>query len=205
MSCKWMISHALPMNNPTQTLPSKSLNAAGNWAFLPRLTVPQRWSRRLSLCNFTSCSVPAKPSLEHFSHDLGIYKRKKKNKPPPSQFLPNCGEIIFGFRNPRERETERRCEGGREREGEMLLTMPVDYWQLAKSHQKGWGRNRSLCVTWKNKSCSTLYSRGPAVSPSSPHFFSSLPSEHRATPRELTLQSLCWWGSLDLWHVWKHQ
>lgn len=113
-----MISHALPMNNPTQTLPSKSLNAAGNWAFLPRLTVPQRWSRRLSLCNFTSCSVPAKPSLEHFSHDLGIYKRKKKNKPPPSQFLPNCGEIIFGFRNPRERETERRCEGGRERERE---------------------------------------------------------------------------------------
>ncbi len=61
----------------------------------------------------------------------------------------------------------------------MFLTMPVDYWQLAKSHQKGWGRNRSLCVTWKNTSCSTLYSRGPAVSPSQPHFLTCLSSEHQ--------------------------
>lgn len=185
------------MNNPTEMLPCKSLNAAGKWAFLPRLTAPQRWSRRLSLCNSTSCSVPA---LKHFRHDLGL-KKKKKTSPLPLSFLPICGEIIFSFRNPWEWETERQQEGGRE----MLLTMPVDYWQLAKSHQKGWGRSRSLRVTWKNKSCSTLYSRGPAVSPSSPHFFSSLPPEHRATPGELTLQSLCWWGSLDLWHVWKHQ
>lgn len=37
MSCKWMISHALPMNNPTQMLACKSLNAAGKWAFLPCL------------------------------------------------------------------------------------------------------------------------------------------------------------------------
>lgn len=84
MSCKWMISHALPMNNPTQTLPCKSLNAAGKWAFLSRLTVPQRWSRRLSLCNSTSCSVPAKPSLKHFSHDLGMKKKRKKEKQAPS-------------------------------------------------------------------------------------------------------------------------
>lgn len=169
MSCKWMISHALPMNNPTQTLPCKSLNAAGKWAFLPRLTAPQRWSRRLSLCNSTSCSVPAKPSLKHFSHDLGI-KKKEKQAPSLLAFYPFCGEIIFSFRNPWEWETERQQEGGRE----MFLTMPVDYWQLAKSHQKGWGRNRSLCVTWKNKSGSTLYCCGLLYRPprhTSSHLF----------------------------------
>lgn len=39
-----------------------------------------------------------------------------------------------------------RMRNGKEEE-EMLLAVPVDYWQLAKSHQKGWGRNISLCVT----------------------------------------------------------
>lgn len=169
MSCKWMIPHVRPMNNPPQMLPCKSLNAAGKWAFLPCLTASQRWSRRLSLCNSTSCSVPVKPSLKHFSHDLGI--KKEKQTPLSLSFLPICGEIIFSFRNAWEWETERQQEGGRE----MPLTMPVDYWQLAKSHQKGWGRNRSLCVTWKNKSCSTLYSRGLLYCPSrhaSSHLFS---------------------------------
>lgn len=117
MSCKWMISHALPMNNPTQMLPSKSLNAAGNWAFLPRLTVPQRWSRRLSLCNFTSCSVPAKPSLEHFSHDLGIYKKKEKRKtsPLPLSFYPIVVKLFLALEiheNEKQRDVAR--EGERE-------------------------------------------------------------------------------------------
>lgn len=169
MSCKWMISHVLLLNNRTQMLPCKSLNAAGKWAFLPRLTVPQRWSRRLSLCNFTSCSLPAKPSLKCFSHDLGI-RKKRETSALPLSFLPICEEIIFSFRNPWEWEAERQQEGGRE----MLLAMPVDYWQLVKSHQKGWGRNRSLCITWKNKSCSTLYSCGLLYCPprhTSSHLF----------------------------------
>lgn len=195
MSCKWMISHVLPMNNPTQMLPCKSLNAAGKWAFLPHLTEPQRWSRRLSHCNSTSCSVPGKPSLKHFSHDLGIQKEKQTSR--SLSFLPICVKISLAseiHENEKQKDSKR---------GGMLLTMPVDYWQLAKSHQKGWGRNRSLCITWKNKSCSTLYSllyRPPRHASS--HLFSL---RGRATPRELTLQSLCWWGSLDLWHVWKHQ
>lgn len=152
-----MISHVLPMKNPPQTLACKSLNAAGKWASLPRLTVPQRWRRRLSLCNSTSCSAPAKPSLKHSSHDLGMKKKRKTSPLPLSFFI--CGEIIFSFRNPWEWETERKQEGGREggRKSEMLLAMPVDYWQLAKSHQKGWGRNRSLCVTWKKRICRALY------------------------------------------------
>lgn len=115
-----MISHALPMNNPTQMLPSKSLNAAGNWAFLPRLTVPQRWSRRLSLCNFTSCSVPAKPSLEHFSHDLGIYKKKEKRKtsPLPLSFYPIVVKLFLALEiheNEKQRDVAREGEreGGR--------------------------------------------------------------------------------------------
>lgn len=160
MSCKWMISHALPMNNPTQMPPCKSLNAAGKWAFLPRLTAPQRWSRRLSLCNSTSCSVPAKPPLKQFNHDLGREKRKEKQAPPPPSlvaFHPFVAKLFLALEI---HENEKQRDSKREGESEMLLTMPVDYWQLAKSHQKGWSRNRSLRVTWKNKSRSASYNRG---------------------------------------------
>lgn len=98
-------------SNPPQMVPCKSLNAVGKWAFLPRLIAPQRWSTRLPLCNSTSCSVPAKSSLKHFSHDLGIKKggEKKKNTTPfPLHFSPICGEIIFRFRIPWEWETARK-------------------------------------------------------------------------------------------------
>lgn len=79
MSCKCTIPCALRMNNPTQTPARKSLNAAGKWAFLPRLTGPQRWSRRLSLCNSTSCSVPVKTLPQTFQPR---FRDKKNNKPP---------------------------------------------------------------------------------------------------------------------------
>lgn len=113
MSCKWMISHVLPMNNPTQTLPCKSLNAAGKWAFLPRLTAPQRWSKRLSLCNSTSCSVPVKPALKHFSHDLGIWKKKKTNPPPLSAFYPFVVKLFLALEiqeNEKQRDSKREGE-----------------------------------------------------------------------------------------------
>lgn len=111
MSCKWMISHALPMNNPTQTLPCKSLNAAGKWAFLPRLTAPRRWSMRLSLCNSTSCSVPGKPSLKHFSHNLGTEKRK--TSPSLSALYPFVVKLFLALEiheNERQRDSKREGE-----------------------------------------------------------------------------------------------
>lgn len=94
-------------------LPCKSLNAAGKWAFLPRLTAPQRWSRRLSLCNSTSCSVPA---LKHFRHDLGLKKKTKKKKQAPSlsAFYPFVVKLFLALEihvNEKQRDSKR--EGGR--------------------------------------------------------------------------------------------
>lgn len=107
-----MISHVLPMNNRTQMLPCKSLNAAGKWAFLPRLTAPQRWSRRLSLCNSTSCSLPAKPSLKHFSHDLGI-KKKEKQALSLSAFYPFVMKLFLALEI---HENEKQRDSNREEE-----------------------------------------------------------------------------------------
>lgn len=106
-----------PCENSAQMPPRKSLNAAGKWAFLPCPTVARRWSKRLSLCNFTPCSVPAEPSFQHFSHDLRGEERRETHAPPsPFHFSPICGEIIFGFRNPPEceKQSDGTREGGKE-------------------------------------------------------------------------------------------
>lgn len=98
-------------SNPPQMVPCKSLNAVGKWAFLPRLIAPQRWSTRLSLCNSTSCSVPAKSSLKHFSHDLGIKKGGGGTQPPSlCAFHPFVVKLFLGLGF---HENEKRKERGR--------------------------------------------------------------------------------------------
>lgn len=83
------------VNNPAQMPPCKSLNAAGKWAFLPCPTVPRRWSKRLSLCNFTPCSVPAEPSFQRFSHDLRGEERRETHAPSLSFFTHLWGNYFW--------------------------------------------------------------------------------------------------------------
>lgn len=100
------------------------------------------------------CVIPLLAMCQHnplsnISAMILVFKKKKKKdkQPPPPRplsFYPFVVKLFLGLEI-HENENQTQRKGG----SEMLLATPMDYWQLAKSHQKGWSRNISLCVTWR--------------------------------------------------------
>lgn len=123
----------------------------------------------------------------------GWNERKKKENEEKyhplshTRFSPICGESIFRFKAASEQE---RCFS--------QCGLPF----ASKSHHKWQGWGVSLCVTWRIRAAAYCTSTARSYTQATLLISSSGVKD---APGELTPQSLCWEGSLDLWHVWKHQ